>query len=357
MSFEDSNCSLTSVDRESPSDVRRVRDFLAAHEVDYDAQGVDYTVLLETPDGRIAGTGSCRRDVLMYIVVASAFRETDCAARLVTHLQDRIFGVGDPTAFIFTRPRNRPIFEGLGFSEIATAPPLFCLLEFGFRSVRDFQRAIVSRRLPTATDRVAAIVANCNPFTKGHRYLIERAAGENEVVYLFVVEEELSVFPFRLRFDLVARGVADLRNVVVLAGGRYIVSALTFPTYFLKNEHPDLVTRNQAELDVTVFARWIAPALGVRRRYVGTEPTCPTTAAYNLAMKTILPGHGIEVVEVARLTEGAAEGEADVISASTVRRTIKEGELIRALTCLPEVTREFLLSRGAEPIIRKLRLT
>ncbi len=355
MGFEDSAFTLASVDRESASDIRRVREFLASHGFDYDPAGVDYTVVLETPEGRIAGTGSCRRDVLMYLVVAPAYRETACAARLVTHLQDRIFGAGDPTAFIFTRPGNRPIFEGLGFSEIASAPPLFSLLEFGFRSIRDFQQRIASRRRPTTTEKVAAIVVNCNPYTRGHRHLIEKASGENEVVYLFVVEEELSVFPFKVRYELVSRGTGDLPNVVVLSGGRYIVSAATFPTYFLKSEHPDLVTRKQAELDVTVFARWIAPALGIHRRYVGTEPASPTTAAYNLAMKAILPGHGVEVVEVPRLSAGAPGEQSDFISASKVRHAISEGRLYSALDLLPAVTRTFLLSRRAEPILQKLR--
>ena len=36
---------------------------------------------------------------------------------------------------------------------------------------------------------------NANPFTNGHRYLVEKAARENDVVHLFVLSEDLSHYP------------------------------------------------------------------------------------------------------------------------------------------------------------------
>ena len=35
---------------------------------------------------------------------------------------------------------------------------------------------------------------NCNPFTKGHKYLIEKASKENDVVHLFILTEDKSEF-------------------------------------------------------------------------------------------------------------------------------------------------------------------
>ena len=43
--------------------------------------------------------------------------------------------------------------------------------------------------------KVAAIVMNANPFTLGHQYLVEKAAAENDLVHLFMVSEDASLFP------------------------------------------------------------------------------------------------------------------------------------------------------------------
>lgn len=52
----------------------------------------------------------------------------------------------------------------------------------------------------------------------GHRYLIEKAATENDEVVVFVVEEDKSIFPTDVRFELVKKGCEDLKNVIVLKG-------------------------------------------------------------------------------------------------------------------------------------------
>ncbi len=108
---------------------------------------------------------------------------------------------------MFTRPANSVYFKGLGFKEIALAKPLFCVLEFGFETIANYQSYLNSIIKDTKTENIAAIVVNCNPFTSSHRFLIEKAASENELVYLFVVEEDQSVFPFAIRWELI-RGIS-----------------------------------------------------------------------------------------------------------------------------------------------------
>ena len=71
-------------------------------------------------------------------------------------------------------------------------------------------------------------------FTLGHRAVIEEAARNSDEVVIFAVQEDRSAIPFSDRFALMKQGVADLRNVVVISGGDYIVSNATFPTYFIK---------------------------------------------------------------------------------------------------------------------------
>lgn len=54
---------------------------------------------------------------------------------------------------------------------------------------------------------VGSIVMNCNPFTLGHRYLIEYASKYVDYLYIFVVEEDKSFFPFSDRIDLIKKGL------------------------------------------------------------------------------------------------------------------------------------------------------
>ena len=141
-------------------------------------------------------------------------------------------------------------------------------------------------------DSVGAIVMNCNPFTLGHKYLIETASRKVGLIYIFVVEEDLSLFRYEDRFEMVRRGTAGLRNVIVVPSGKFILSALTFPEYFQKEEEPEV--RINAAGDLAIFGTYIAPALGITIRFAGSEPFDAVTAQYNRQMAAELARYGIE---------------------------------------------------------------
>lgn len=46
---------------------------------------------------------------------------------------------------------------------------------------------------------------NANPFTNGHRYLIQQAAAQCDWLHLFLVKEDSSRFPYEDRLDLVLK--------------------------------------------------------------------------------------------------------------------------------------------------------
>ena len=99
------------------------------------------------------------------------------------------------------------------------------------------------------------------------------------------MSEDASAFPAKVRLDLVRRGTADIKNVIVTESRDYLVSRATFPTYFIKDRAS---TANvQTDLDIAIFTERIAPALHITRRFVGTEPFCPVTRAYNERMKQL----------------------------------------------------------------------
>jgi [citrate (pro-3S)-lyase] ligase len=355
MTFEDTDFRQETLDLENPFDVKLIKDFLSGLGFEFDPSEVECSMIVYNLHGEIVGTGSHLGRILKYVVVAPKFRDTTAFALIVTYMTERLLKIYKHT-FVFTRPENSVRFIGLGYTLIATAEPLFAVLEFGFESIFTYQDYLRTLLVTVKTDAVAAIVVNCNPFTNGHKFLIEKAAAENEVVYLFVVEEDLSAFPFSVRWELIRKGIGHLKNVVMVRGGMYIVSGTIFPAYFLKNETVSDVMQKQAELDVQIFANYVVPALGIKKRYVGTEMFCKTTEAYNLAMKMILPSFGVEVIEVTRKAIGVgADNSPEYISASKVREAIKSDKLNEVLDFLPDPTREFLFSDQSLEIRQKIK--
>ena len=262
---------------------------------------------------------------------------------LVTELVSRGLSAGFDSLFIYTKPEYISTFEALNFSLLANQGRV-ALLEYG----RGCQKWLASHANLVRPGLNGAVVVNCNPFTLGHRYLIESAARQVDNLYVFVVREERSIFPFDVRYRLVKAGLQDLTNVVVLDSSRYIVSGATFPTYFLKKDDP--VARIQMELDVTLFASKIAPFFRIVRRFVGTEPNCKLTAGYNDAMRHILPVYDIDfvVIERKQSTSGA-------ISASRVRELIANQEFSKLEEYVPATTLEYLMSAEADPIRKQLQ--
>jgi [citrate (pro-3S)-lyase] ligase len=354
MSFETADFRIESIDLSNIYDVKLVTKFLASMDFDFAQEAVEYTMILYNLNNQLMGTGSYMKGVLKYVAISPQFRETAAFAQVVTHLNDRVLNNGEKTVLVFTKPESSIKFQGLGFKEIAVVEPLYALLDFGYYTIDTYKKYLRGLRRDTGSNDIASIVVNCNPVTNGHLYLIEKAAAENEVVYLFVVEEDRSVFPFATRYALIEKAIAHLDNVVMVKGSRYVVSGATFPSYFLKNESVDLITRKQTELDVTIFAHHIAPQLSIKKRYVGTEVYCKTTAAYNETMLDVLPPLGIQLIEVSRKTVDGAE---NYISASKVRAAIKCGDIDSIKSFVPPATFKFLKSSDAETIIESIQST
>jgi len=205
------------------------------------------------------------------------------------------------------------------------------------KELNDYLVELGKSKIDTA-GKAGAIVVNCNPFTLGHRYLIEKSSKEVEHLYVFVVEEDRSFFPFNDRLYLVKKGVSDLSNVTVLGSGKFIISALTFEEYFTKGELTDIVI--DPSLDVTIFAEKIAPTLGISVRFVGEEPFCNITRQYNQTMKAIFPKYGLQLVIIPRKT---SDGEA--ISASGVRKLLEEKDFEKIAKIVPTSTLVYLKER------------
>lgn len=87
-------------------------------------------------------------------------------------------------------------------------------------------------------------------------------------------------------------------------GSEYIISRATFPCYFIKEQ--SVINHCYTEIDLKIFRQYLAPALGVTHRFVGTEPFCRVTAQYNRDMRywletPTISAPPIELVEIERL--------------------------------------------------------
>ena len=341
-----------------PRQRRRIEGFLQANGLRYD--DVDYYAALvdESSDEIVAG-GGLKGGVIKCVAVADGHKGEAVANQIVSHLIAKANAAGHQCVKLFTKPQNRPLFESLSFRFLAEAPEAI-LMETGVGGIAKYSEELRAKSeecncyllagrnsvdvdstklsVDTVKWSVGVIVMNCNPFTLGHRYLIERSSELVERLYVVVVREDCSMFSYSERKAMVSQGVKDLGNVVVVDGSDYAVSATTFPTYFLKRISD--ATDTQILLDLDIYLRHIAPALGANVRFVGSEPTDPLTRRYNELMRQQLGDD--HICEIPRM-----EKYGSVVSASRVRRAIEANSLWQAIKLVPSSTIPYIIAHLA----------
>ncbi|CAH1853699.1 [citrate (pro-3S)-lyase] ligase [Convivina praedatoris] len=302
---------------------------------------IEITLGMYDESENLVGTGSIANEVIKYIAVCDKGSDQKGARfnTLITALLNQMAQWGRFHAFVFTKPEYRVSFEHVGFKSLADSPT-GVILERGTPNIDDYLANLP--QAPQQAQNIASIVMNANPFTKGHRYLVEQAAQANDFVYVFVVNQDASLFTTQERMDLVIAGCADLSNVVVVNGGDYMVSFLSFPSYFIKN--PDQVIGYQTTLDARLFKNNIAPALRIDRRYLGSEPQSHTTNIYNETLQKELPP-AVDVIIVPRL---AADGNQATVSARDVRQAIAQGNQAGWENLVPATTGQFITGHLAQ---------
>ncbi len=324
---------------------RRIERFLAMNglrcdDIDY------YAVLVDEATGDIVAGGGLKLDVIKCVAVADAHKGEAVANTIVSHLIAHANSEGYQCVKLYTKPQNRRLFESLSFRLLAEAPEAI-LMETGIggigkycdelrgksgESITTLRHIATPRRLMQS----GVIIMNANPFTLGHRYLIEQSSELVERLYVVVVREDCSVFSYNERKAMVSQGTRDLGNVVVVDGSDYAVSKTTFPTYFLKRL--DDASDTQMLLDIDLYRRYIAPSLGATVRFVGSEPSDALTRRYNELMHRMLP----DVREIARL-----EIDGTPVSASRVRQAIDDNRMWDAARLVPSTTLPYIISHLA----------
>lgn len=306
----------------SPAEETVWKNFLRAQ--DLFPENTPETVFFLWEEETLLGTASLSGDLITNFAVDPAHRGEDLSARLLTAIRAFAFERDISRLFLLTKPENQRLFSGLLFEPIAeTSSAVF--MESPGGGLAELLAPFSHR----AFGKTGAIVMNGDPFTLGHRALIEKAAAQCDAVFVFVLSEEKGLFSADRRLSMAKAATADLPHVTVLPTGRYLVSAATFPTYFLKDRADGLFAA--CSMDIAVFSQKIAPALGITVRYLGTEPSDKVTALYNEALQRELPQAGIAVSVLPR-----EEKDGKPICAKTVRTLLEQKNYAAAFSLLPK---------------------
>lgn len=335
-----------------PRQRRQIEMFLQTNGLRYD--DVDYyaAIVDESSDEMIAG-GGLKGSVIKCVAVADGHKGEAVANVIVSHLIAKANAEGCQCVKLYTKPDNRQLFESLSFRLIAESPNAI-LMETGVGGIEKYSEElrVKSEELGVKSEElkndesvvsnarkpIGVIVMNANPFTLGHRFLVEQSSELVERLYVVVVREDCSMFSYNERKAMVSQGVRDIGNVVVVDGSDYAVSAATFPTYFLKQLSD--ATDTQIILDLDIYRRRIAPALGATIRFFGSEPTDPLTRRYNELMHQQLGEEHVHEIQ-RKQQEGSA------ISASRVRKAMMEGCLWDAIQLVPPTTIPYIIGHLA----------
>lgn len=353
----------------TPRQRQRIEAFLKRNGLRFD--DMHYYAAITDDDGEMIAGGGLKGNVIKCVAVDDAHKGEAIANTLISHLIAHANEEGYSNVMLFTKPKNRQLFESLSFRLLAEAPEAV-LMETGTGGINNMVEQLkkikeegevckennqgckkeektnlnittpqhlnpsTPQPLTTTTPLRGVVVMNCNPFTLGHRYLIEQAAKQVERLFVMVVREDCSLFAYAERKAMVEQGVAHLKNVTVIDGSEYAISQATFPTYFLKRL--DDAADTQMLLDLDLFRRHIAPALGTTVRFVGTEPTDRLTRRYNQLMHEVLA----DVRETARL-----EKEGNAVSASRVRKAMEQGDMSTIRQLVPPTTLPYIIAHLA----------
>ncbi len=296
----------------------------------------DYIAWMKDDEGRLVASGSLAGHTIKQLAVDPSIEGTGAMAQIMSALVKEAYENGNTRLFLCTKPKNLKMMSSLGFSQLVAIEDAV-LMENRRNGLEKFLGKVRHDAEANCADienaDCGAVVCNCDPFTLGHRHLIEYASKHCDHLYVFAVAEAGSMFTPEDRLEMIQQGTADIENCHVYSSELYLVSRATFPAYFIRDEeHADEV---KSDLDITMFAERIAPALNITKRFVGQEPFSPVTDAYNTRMKKLLPEYGIELIEIPRF---ATEGDELAVSASRVRKLFKEGDLEAVKALVPETT-------------------
>lgn len=315
--------------------------FLRSGGLDYD-RGIQFTVNF-VENGSIIATGSLEKNIIKCLMVSNDHQGEGLSSSLMTQLINQAFRQEHHHLFLFTSPNNKDLFTRQGFYPIAQTGQTL-LLENTKNGIQNFVKKLIN---PTKKGTIGCVICNCNPLTNGHLFLIQTAAQQCDLLHVFILSEDRSTFPADVRFNLVREGISCLANAVVHPTSDYLISSVTFPSYFIKDKSK--VNDVNFDLDFSIFYEYFVKELNISRRFVGSEPYSEIMSSYNSRMKTFFCNREVEIIEIPRcMFQGTA------ISATHVRTLLSKGDYDSVRAIVPPVTYRFLFTPCGQKIVKHL---
>lgn len=306
-------------------------------EYEYD---IDYAVLVYD-ENQLIGTASLARNVMKCFLVVEEAQGMQVMTKMYEHLLEVLEEREIDHYFVYTMPQNEDIFEQLGMHVLVRT--MNTVLLEGGRHIEDVLQQL-KEQYHLDSRKKHCVIINGNPMTLGHLYLIEEAAKNTEQLLVFVVSEDASSFPFEDRFAIIKKATEHIENVVVLPTMNYLVSKITFPKYFLKEDQ--LIDAEQTLIDVLIYKEYFVKFFNIKKRYLGEEPFSYNTNKYNQVLRQYMNGH-IEIIPRKAIGE-------NIISASKVRKLLKANKLNKVKDYVPKATFDFLQSKKGQSVINHL---
>ena len=223
---------FTQVKRSENKKMAAITQFLKENDL-----SVDTTVevfITVTRDDRLIACGGIAGNIIKCVAICESVRGEGLALTLATELINLAYERHCTHLFIYTKTEYESLFKQCGFSTLTSVPGIMVLMENSTTRLKRYAESLAKQR--REGKKIGCIVMNANPFTNGHRFLIQQAAAQCDWLHLFLVKEDTSRFPYEDRLDLVLKGTKDIPRLTVHRGSEYIISRATFPCYFIKEQ-------------------------------------------------------------------------------------------------------------------------
>ena len=310
----------------SDNDKETVAAFLKKFNFKY--ENVDYAIYLEV-EKEVIATVSTRHNIITFFAISEEFQAENIAGYLLSYMINHLASKGIDHLFIYTTPMYFKYFESMSFRTILLTDVVAVLESNNYDIKKELHKLKVKYSLNE--EKYNAVCLNANPFTKGHLYLIESILKEGLPLIVFVLEEDKSFFSYEDRFKMVKFGLEKIKNVTVVPSTYYLISNLTFPTYFLKDDIDKVSV--EGKVDALIFKNYFMKIFNIQKRYVGEE-TDPTTKRYNEMLKKILNDDLIIIPRKKVFDE--------IISASLVRKKYQEDDFKSLSSLVPKKVVSYL---------------
>lgn len=314
------------------SDRERLEKFLKKHDLKYE-DNIEATFIIEE-NKEIIASASSYKNIIKCVAIDKNYQGGPLLNQIISEIMNEIYSKNFDNIFIYTKTKYKESFLHLGFKTIEEVDDKLVFME-KTNAFKSYLEKLKKEK--KEADNIGAIVMNANPFTLGHLYLAEYAAKNCDFLYIFIVSEDLSIFSTRTRYELAKKATKNIKNLKILPTCDYIVSSATFPSYFIKEE--DDLVKTHSKLDSLIFKNHIGKILNINKRFVGEEKHDKKTNIYNQTMKEVFSKgeNKIELIEIERKKIGE-----EIISASKVRKLIKNKDLNSLEKYLPESTFDYI---------------